>query len=239
MTLHPRFQPPTLEVAPRRGHSFILALALTVFAAGFAYAMPRTMLTTAEGDTGNTTLTPTGSTHTETATTPTPDPTSTDTGEETGDEGEGEVTEHPENHGAAVSTAAHCDLDGRAHGEFVRSIAHDKDATVAEVEAACAAAMADAAAGSTEDARAGGRGHSKAPKPPKAESGDDNAAAGSTAKGPNKAAGGSAPDDGDQADTGAGSKPAGTGPADNASGDDTSGDDVDHGSSGNGNKNKP
>ena len=50
-----------------------------------------------------------------------------------------------ENHGKAVSTAAHCDVKGRAHGELVRSIAQDKDATVAEAQAACDAAIAAAA----------------------------------------------------------------------------------------------
>ena len=47
----------------------------------------------------------------------------------------------PENHGAAVRVAAHCDVRGRAHGELVRSIAGDEDATVAEAAAACEAAQ--------------------------------------------------------------------------------------------------
>ncbi|MFN2489357.1 MAG: hypothetical protein ABR529_06420 [Actinomycetota bacterium] len=46
--------------------------------------------------------------------------------------------------GQAVKVAARCDLKGPAHGELVRSIAHDKDATVADAEAACEAAMAEA-----------------------------------------------------------------------------------------------
>ena len=148
MTLHPRLQPPTLESPVRRGHSFTLALALAVFAAGFAYAMPRTVLATADAELqqDEVALVPTGSTHTSTATTPKQKKTTAK--DETGEEGD---TQRAENHGAAVSTAAHCDLDGKAHGEFVRSIAHDKDATVAEVEAACDAAKASAAtAGATD-----------------------------------------------------------------------------------------
>ena len=43
-----------------------------------------------------------------------------------------------------MSTAAHCDVHGKAHGELVRSIAKDKGATVADAETACAAAMAAA-----------------------------------------------------------------------------------------------
>lgn len=67
---------------------------------------------------------------------PTPTPDGSD--EETEDDG-------AENHGKAVSTAAHCAVKGRAHGELVRSIAQDKDATVAEAQAACDAALAAAA----------------------------------------------------------------------------------------------
>jgi hypothetical protein len=46
------------------------------------------------------------------------------------------------NHGAAVSTAAHCPIKGQAHGKLVSSIAKNKAATVADAEAACAAAIA-------------------------------------------------------------------------------------------------
>ena len=171
MPLHPRLQPPTLESPLTRSHSFTVALALTVLAAGFAYAMPRTVLTNAEEDPqqAELVLSPTGSTDTPTATIPTsrPEKTTKDK-DETGQDGDDGGTERTENHGAAVSTAAHCDLDGKAHGEFVRSIAHDKDATVAEVEAACAAAQAAAhsasqAADDSDDATRG-RDHAKLPK---------------------------------------------------------------------------
>jgi hypothetical protein len=171
MTLHPRLQQPTLESPVRRGHGFTMALALTVLAAGFAYAMPRTVLTNAEDpQQAELVLSPTGSTHTSTATTPRP--------KKTKDGAEEDSAEHDENHGAAVSTAAHCDLDGRAHGEFVRSIAHDKDATVAEVEAACAAAQAADATAADADDVTHGRGHARSPKPklngaPEGDSDDD------------------------------------------------------------------
>ena len=167
MTLHPRLRPPTLEVPPTRSSGFVVAMALTVLAAGFAYAMPKAMSTSAtEVPTDTLALDPTGSTHTPTAT---PSPTPTDEPDE--DDGDGGA--RTDNHGAAVSTAAHCDLHGKAHGEFVRSVAHDKDATVAEVEAACeaakAAAEAEAAAGTDEKVRPA-RGHGK---PDKAKFDDD------------------------------------------------------------------
>ncbi len=65
-----------------------------------------------------------------------------DTCEMGDDEGEAKVSDGADrdNHGAAVQVAAHCDVKGRAHGELVRSIATDKDATVADAEAACTAA---------------------------------------------------------------------------------------------------
>lgn len=52
----------------------------------------------------------------------------------------------PDNHGKAVSTAAHCDLKGRAKGQLVSSVARDKSATVETAQAACDAAIAAAAA---------------------------------------------------------------------------------------------
>lgn len=51
-----------------------------------------------------------------------------------------------EGHGAVVSAVAKCDVKGRWHGEAVRSIARNKDATVADAEAACTAAKAAAEA---------------------------------------------------------------------------------------------
>lgn len=111
-----------------------MAVVFTAVAVGFAYAMPAIVNTAARVPTQlEPVATPSASTHTQTATVPPVE-------EEEGDK------EHPENHGAAVSTAAHCPVKGRAHGELVRSIAQDKDATVADAEAACAAALAAAAA---------------------------------------------------------------------------------------------
>jgi hypothetical protein len=51
-------------------------------------------------------------------------------------------TSQDANHGAVVSVAAHCPVTGRAHGEFVREVAQDKEMTVAEAEEACTAAVA-------------------------------------------------------------------------------------------------
>jgi hypothetical protein len=69
------------------------------------------------------------------------------------------------NHGAAVRVAAHCDVPGRAHGELVRSIAGDEEATVADATAACARAEA----GADGPGEAGkSHGPAKPAKPPKA-----------------------------------------------------------------------
>ena len=82
-------------------------------------------------------------------------------GEETVDECEGDDEAEPEvveddaeegdsgeaeNHGQVVRVAAHCPIKGKAHGELVRSIAQDKEATVEDAEAACEEAMAAAQA---------------------------------------------------------------------------------------------
>ena len=74
---------------------------------------------------------------------------------EGGTDGEGE------NHGQVVRVAAHCPIKGSAHGVLVSSIARDKDATVADAEAACEEALA-AAEGSGE--RVKGAKPDKAPK---------------------------------------------------------------------------
>jgi len=82
---------------------------------------------------------------------------------EDGDVGD---AEHPENHGKAVSTAAHCDLKGRAKGALVSSVARDKSATAESAQAACDAAVAEA-----ESATPSATG--KPSKPAKAPSGSD------------------------------------------------------------------
>ena len=58
------------------------------------------------------------------------------------DSDDADGSDKPENHGKAVSTAAHCDLKGRAKGQLVSSIARDKTATAATAQAACDAAIA-------------------------------------------------------------------------------------------------
>ena len=167
MALHDRLKPPTLEAIPARAsHTFTLALVLAVLAAGFAFAMPRLQQVSAETEDAvlEVVSSPTGSTHTTTAT---PSPSPTDEPDD-GDDDDGEAK--ADNHGKVVSTAAHCDIKGRAHGELVRSIAQDKDATVADAEAACAAAIAAQEAAGDEPKSNNGRGHeAKAPKPEKPE----------------------------------------------------------------------
>lgn len=134
-------------------------LVLAVLAAAFAYTMPGLQSVSAETEDPSLLVveSPTGSTHTETAS---PAPEDDDEGGEKAD-----------NHGKVVSTAAHCDVKGKAHGELVRSIAKDKAATVADAEAACAAAMAaqEAAGATTSNGRSAEAKAAKAArvKPPK------------------------------------------------------------------------
>ncbi len=64
-------------------------------------------------------------------------------GEEDGDAEEGLEEGDQDaaaNHGQVVRVAAHCPVKGRAHGRLVSSIARQKEATVADARAACAAA---------------------------------------------------------------------------------------------------
>lgn len=74
----------------------------------------------------------------------TPKHTPTATVPDDGDDQRGgsEEAKGSDNHGSAVSVAAHCPLKGAAHGALVRSIAKDKQATVADAEAACEEALA-------------------------------------------------------------------------------------------------
>ncbi|HWC12989.1 MAG TPA: hypothetical protein VG929_00155 [Actinomycetota bacterium] len=151
MALHDRLRPATAEPAVARpGHAVLIALVLSVLAAGFAYSMPHALQVSAEEGTvteemplAATTPTPEETTVVEVV--PTPAVTEQDdAGGHAEDDGE-----KGGNHGSAVSAAAHCDLTGRAHGELVRSVAQDKDAAVATAEAACEAAKAAAASAST------------------------------------------------------------------------------------------
>lgn len=150
MTLHDRLRPPTLEAPPAHAsHGLLVAMALVVLAAGFAYAMPGAQNMSAEGsgtDEPEAIVAPTPSVTPTATATAAPDPQPTDAP----DEEDGEDAPK-ENHGQAVSTAAHCDIRGQAHGQLVRSIATDKDATVADAEAACAAAIAAQEAAPAEE----------------------------------------------------------------------------------------
>lgn len=87
--------------------------------------------------------------------------------DEEGGEGDSDA-DKPENHGKAVSTAAHCELKGRAKGELVSSVARDKTATAATAQAACDAAVAaqETAPANTKPARPAKP--SKSAKPAKA-----------------------------------------------------------------------
>jgi hypothetical protein len=68
----------------------------------------------------------------------------TDTETDTETEGtEDESGESKPHHGAAVRVAAHCPVRGRAHGQLVRSVAHDKSATPETAQAACDALLAE------------------------------------------------------------------------------------------------
>lgn len=150
MALHDRLKNPTLEQAPAKGHGLIVMVALAVMTAAFAYAMPGLQNVSAETEDPSLVVveSPTGSTHT-----PTADATPAE------DEDDEAADGKADNHGKVVSTAAHCDIKGKAHGELVRSIAKDKEATVADAEAACQAAIAAQAAAVDEPKSNNGRGH--------------------------------------------------------------------------------
>ena len=87
--------------------------------------------------------------------------------EDSDDDGSDDGEARPDNHGKAVSTAAHCDLKGRAKGQLVSSVARDKSATVESAQAACDAAVA-AAATDTASKPVKAAKPERAPKPAKA-----------------------------------------------------------------------
>lgn len=135
--------------------SVMLGIAFGAFSIGFAYAMPHMLVSASQSSEDDPAV---EATHIDDDLAASPDPSETEVEEQGSDDPDGEKAD---NHGSAVSTAAHCDVKGRAHGELVRSIAHDKDATVADAEAACAAAMAAAATGdSAKDKEHGSKGKS-------------------------------------------------------------------------------
>ena len=152
----------------------LLGIVFAAVAVGFAAAMPGAMRASDVGPDEHAAAN---------AQTPKPDKTKEPKPEKTEAEDTEEEAEtengSEDNHGAVVSAVAKCDVKGRWHGEAVRSIAQNKDATLADAEAACAAAQAAAAAaGDThgKSAAAKAKSHGKpddagnadAPKPPKA-----------------------------------------------------------------------
>lgn len=126
---------------------FLTGIVFAAIAVGFAWAVPGAMTVS---DVAPETTT----TRIEKIKEPKPEKTKEPDSEET-EAPEQEQAEGEDNHGDAVSTAAHCKLKSRAQGELVSAIAQDKDATVADAEAACAAAQAAQAAEGSE------RGHGK------------------------------------------------------------------------------
>ena len=134
-----------------------LTLVFTLLAVAFAYAMPRVLDSAAEDP-------PTEEIELIEAEEPTDDATETDEQEPVG-EGSEELEEPTggdegepaakDNHGAATAAAAHCDVKGKAHGELVRAVAKDKNATAASAEAACAEALAAEAEGAADAKRHG------------------------------------------------------------------------------------
>ena len=138
---------------------FLLGIVFAAVAVGFAAAMPGAM-SVPEVDTTDESVEERDTAAEADARRPTPRP-----DESSVDSDESRKQKDPssddgasrDNHGSAVSAVAKCDVKGRWHGEAVRSIAQNKDATLADAEAACAAAEAAAAA-------AGGPGKSAAAK---------------------------------------------------------------------------
>jgi hypothetical protein len=143
--------------------AFLMGVVFAAVAVGFAAAVPHTLrhasdevASELEEDTATEDVDPEEQ-----------EPSESGTNDDSGEEGEVELEGNPnDNHGAAVSTAAHCDLEGQAHAELVQEVAHDKEASVADAEALCTAALAEAEAqepASGSDSH--GRGHSKAKGP--------------------------------------------------------------------------
>lgn len=126
---------------------FLTGIVFAAIAVGFAWAVPGAM-------TVSDVAPETSTTHVEKTKEPKPEKTKQPDADET-EAPEQEEAVGEDNHGDAVSTAAHCKLKSRAQGELVSAIAQDKDATVADAEAACAAALAAQASEGSQ------RGHGK------------------------------------------------------------------------------
>ncbi len=74
-------------------------------------------------------------------------------GQHDSDEPEGEVEVAGwDNHGAAVRVAAHCDVPGRDHGWFARTVAHDHSLSPERVEEMCEELLDELENESTDEA---------------------------------------------------------------------------------------
>ena len=128
----------------RPAHTFIVALALTVLAAGFAYALPAA-LTTAVDDPAVVEVTPTASPTTALPVVySSPVDESDPVVDEVASDDAADEASASGDHGVAVSTAAHCGVKGKALRDLVVAIAQHVDATVADAQAGCEAALAAA-----------------------------------------------------------------------------------------------
>ena len=122
-----------------RLRGLLLGIVFAAVAVGFAVAMPGAMTVLDDDAEDSIELTQSE----------TPKPAKSKVKEAGPEEVEGteldETSGGDDNHGASVSIVARCDVKGRWHGEAVRSIAQNPDATAADAEAACDAAKAAAA----------------------------------------------------------------------------------------------
>ena len=130
---------------------FAISMVFTTVAMGFAYALPTALRDTAsqvpaafelpEQEAGL--LAPSVQAHGRGRSQGKPgDPGDEETKKEDPEGSKHHSSAKDENHGSVVRVAAHCSVTGRAHGELVRSVARDKDMTVADAERACKAATA-------------------------------------------------------------------------------------------------
>ena len=151
MALHERLRPPTLELPrPRPSHGLGIGVAFALLAAGFAFAMPRALQVSVEDASAEVQAIQEEATGLDSDDAVVVDG---DTGARRTDDGglvTDDVKEKRENHGRVASAAAHCKVKGKGH-RVVSRIARAKDATVEDVEAACAAAIAAAEAEASSD----------------------------------------------------------------------------------------
>jgi hypothetical protein len=157
---------------------FLLGVVFAAIAVGFAYAVPRAVDLASAPDDNKAVQSQDQDEHDKPKNdqgddaqsgTDANDETKNDDESEQGDESgsDGDAgSENGDQHGKAVSTAAHCAVQGSAHGDLVSSIAQDKGATVADAEAACATALASSSS-DDESSDGNSEGHGKPDKPDK------------------------------------------------------------------------